>query len=481
MKINFKFFLSFLIIFNFMSNFSIFANSSKSKITIGLDINVPPMGYKNNNGDIVGFDIDLANEIFNKDYNNIIFQPIDWDSKEMELNSGTIDVIWNGLSETPERKESMLLTKPYLKNRQVVLVNKNSDINSLSDLKGKNICVQKGSTGADALSKHIISSELKEIIELENMVNCLNEVETGKSDATIVDEVVSKYYLNQIGKDKFKILDEEISSEFYVVAVKKGNEQLKEFIESKLYEIYKAGKASEISKKWFGEDIFYWNDSIKENQTYKNSINYIKPILDGLKQTLLLFIIVSFLAFPLGLLLFSLLNSKFKIIIKGFINLMRGTPLLLQLFFVFYGIPYLPIIGDFLSIKSRFLAGIVTFVLNYSAYFAEIFRGGFLSIDKGQYEAAEVLGIGKYKLFFKILFPQAMKVCIPSICNEAVTLIKDTSLIFAIGIQELLSNTKNIVNSSANITPYIVSFGIYLAVCSLIVSIFKKIESKFKF
>ena len=166
MKINFKFFLSFLIIFNFMSNFSIFANSSKSKITIGLDINVPPMGYKNNNGDIVGFDIDLANEIFNKDYNNIIFQPIDWDSKEMELNSGTIDVIWNGLSETPERKESMLLTKPYLKNRQVVLVNKNSDINSLSDLKGKNICVQKGSTGADALSKHIISSELKEKIWL---------------------------------------------------------------------------------------------------------------------------------------------------------------------------------------------------------------------------------------------------------------------------------------------------------------------------
>ena len=204
-------------------------------------------------------------------------------------------------------------------------------------------------------------------------------------------------------------------------------------------------------------------------------------MFDGLKQTLLLFVIVLVLSMPLGLLLFRLQKLRLGIIIKCFINLMRGTPLLLQLLFVFYGIPYLPFIGEFLTIKSRFLAGILTFVLNYSAYFAEIFRGGFLSIDKGQYEAAKLLRIGKFKLFFKILLPQSMKICMPSICNEAVTLIKDTSLIFAIGIQELIKKKKNIVNSTANIMPYIAAFGIYLIICSTIVFVFKKLEAKFKF
>lgn len=484
MKINFKFLLFFFIILSFLSNFnflSVCAKNKKDKIIIGLDINVPPMGFKSENGKIVGFDIDLAQEIFKNDYDKVIFQPIDWDSKEFELNSNKIDIIWNGLSETPDRKESMLLTKPYLKNRQVILVRKNSEINLLENLKNKIICVQKGSTGADALAEHKISGEIKQTVELENMVNCLNEVETGKSDATIVDEVVAKYYLNKLGENKFKILDQELSSEFYVIAVKKENYKLKEFIESKLDEIYKSGKASEISKKWFGQDIFYWQNESSNKNSSKKNFNFLIPIFDGLKQTLLLFIIVLALSLPLGLFLFCLQKLKFGIIIKYFINLMRGTPLLLQLLFIFYGIPYLPFLGDFLAIKSRFLAGIITFVLNYSAYFAEIFRGGFLSIDKGQYEAAKLLGIGKFKLFFKILLPQAMKICMPSICNEAVTLIKDTSLIFAIGVQELLSNTKNIVNSTANIIPYIVAFGIYLIICSMTVFIFKKLETKFKF
>lgn len=484
MKINYKFLSIFLIIFSFLSNFNFkntYAKGKKDKIVIGLDINVPPMGLKSENGEIVGFDIDLAREVFKNDYDKVIFQPIDWDSKEFELNSNKIGAIWNGLSETPDRKESMLLTKPYLKNRQVILVRKDSEINSLEDLENKTICVQKGSTGSDALAEHKISEKIKQTIELENMVNCLNEVETGKSDATVVDEVVAKYYLNKLSENKFRILDKELSSEFYVVAVKKGNFELKEFIESKLDEIYKSGKSSEICKKWFGQDIFYWQNESSNKNSSKKSINFLTPMFDGLKQTLLLFVIVLVLSMPLGLLLFRLQKLRLGIIIKCFINLMRGTPLLLQLLFVFYGIPYLPLIGEFLTIKSRFLAGILTFVLNYSAYFAEIFRGGFLSIDKGQYEAAKLLRIGKFKLFFKILLPQSMKICMPSICNEAVTLIKDTSLIFAIGIQELLSNTKNIVNSTANIMPYIAAFGIYLIICSTIVFVFKKLEAKFKF
>ena len=454
---------------------------AKEKIIIGLDINVPPMGFIGSSGDIVGFDIDLANEVF-KNF-NVIFQPIDWDSKEMELESGKIDVIWNGLSKTPEREKSMLLTRSYLKNRQIVVVNKNSEINSLKDLENKVVCVQKGSTGAHALNNSDLKPKIKETIELENMVNCLNEVETFKSDATILDEIVAKYYFSKLKNNDYKILKQEISSEFYVVAVKKGNEKLKDLIEIKLGELYKLGKTAEICKKWFGQDLFYWQDETSEISKFKaKKLDWLVPILQGVKQTLLTFIITITFSLPLGLILYILQNLKsLKILFRGFINLMRGTPLLLQLFFVFYGLPHVPIVGQFLTINDRFLAGIITFMLNYSAYFAEIFRGGFLSIDKGQVEAAKMLGIGKFKTFFKILLPQAIKICLPSICNESVTLVKDTALMFAIGVQELLSNTKNIVNSTANITPYIAAFAIYLVICSFLVTLFKELEKKFKF
>ena len=271
MKLKFKFLFILFIIFSFFYSFKQFKVYAKKEIVVGLDENLPPMGFKDQNNQIIGFDIDLAKEVFKDDYEKITFQPIDWDSKELELNSGKIDVIWNGLSKTPEREKSMLLTKPYLKNRQVVLVRADSTINSVNDLENKTICVQKGSTGAETLSKHKICSKLKQTIELETIINCLNEIETKKSDAAVVDEVVAKYFLKKLNKNEFKVLDEELSSEFYVVAVKNKNEKLKNLIEKKLNELYVSKKASQISEKWFGEDIFYWeNESLKEDSNEQN-------------------------------------------------------------------------------------------------------------------------------------------------------------------------------------------------------------------
>jgi polar amino acid transport system substrate-binding protein len=439
------------------------------------------MGFKNENGEIVGFDIDLAKEVFGID--NVFFQPIDWETKELELASGKIDVIWNGLSKTPEREKSMDLTQSYLKNRQVVIVNASSGINSFADLQDRTVCVQKGSTGSDALENSPIKSQLKRTVELENMVLCLTEIETLKSDATILDETVAKYYLNALEENNFKVLDSEISSEFYVVAVKKGNKDLKNLIETRLAELYRSGKTAEICRKWFGEDIFYWqNDKMEQAQVRAKKINWLTPILQGTTQTLLLFVFVILLSLPLGLLLYVAQNSKISgFFVKILINLLRGTPLLLQLLFVFYGLPYVPVFGAILTIKDRFVAGVVTFSLNYAAYFAEIFRGGFSSIDDGQSEAARALALDKFKTFFKILLPQSLKICLPSICNEAVTLVKDTALVFAIGVPELLANTKNIVNTTANILPYVFAFAIYLAICSALIALFRKIEKVFKF
>ena len=453
--------------------------NDKSLVILGFDPNVPPMGFTDQNGNYVGFDLDLAKEVFKTQNIDVKFQPIDWDSKEMELNTGKIDLIWNGLSYTTERSQNMLLTNSYMKNRQVVIVKKESNISKLDDLSEKNVCVQKGSTGAESFRESKISKECKQIVDLEDMVSCLNEVNIGTSDATIVDESVARYYLNQNSlQDKFRILDDEISTEDYVIAVKKGNEDLKNKIEYGFSQIIESGKAKEISERWFGEDIICFDKTAEKKNYNKENLNTWNYLSKGLLQTLKLFFVCLIFSIPLGLILCLLrFFNPLKILVDLYTWIMRGTPLLLQIFFIFYGIPI--IFG--LNFNNRFLIGAIAFILNYAAYFAEIFRGGLKSINRGQWEAIQILQISKIKAINKIVIPQILRVSLPSLCNECVTLVKDTSLVFCIGITELLISTKNIVNSSANVTTYALTAGIYLAICSVINVMFKIWESKVKY
>ena len=468
--------------FFFIKKFNNNANDIRRNIVVGLDIDVPPIGYIEN-GEIVGFDVDLARATFNALGVNVTFQPINWDAKELELNSGSIDVIWNGLSYTYDRDQNMLLTKPYTKNRQVFIIKSNSSIKSLNDLKNKTVCVQKGSSGEGSLKDNDISKDLKEIVGLETMLTCLKEVQLGKSDATVVDEIMAKYYINKNSlQSEFKILDEELAVENNVVAVKKGNESLKNEIESGISMIINSGEASKISNKWFGEDILEFGSIDNDNKKNYKKIDITSDLLKGLLQTLKLFLICLIFSIPLGLFLCILKNTDFKpikFIVDVYIWVIRGTPLLLQIFFIFYGIPLM--MPKIQLSNSRFLMGSIAFILNYAAYFAEIFRGGLKSIDKGQFEAIQVLKIPKSKALFKIIIPQAFRVCIPSVCNELVSLVKDTSLIFSIGIIDLLTATKDIVNTSANISIYIITAGIYLSICALVNLVFNLLEKKLNF
>lgn len=190
------------------------------------------------------------------------------------------------------------------------------------------------------------------------------------------------------------------------------------------------------------------------------------------------------LSIPLGLILTFLYTGKNKIInnIVGFyILIMRGTPLLLQIFFVYFGLPYIPFIGKYLVISDRFTAGAIAFILNYGAYFAEIFRGGILSVDKGQYEAAKVLGISEMQTRFKIVIPQMFRISLPAVANETIILLKDTALITTLGLSDLLKVTNNIVNRTTNVSAYAVAAAFYLIISYLLSVLFKKLEKKFEF
>lgn len=209
----------------------------------------------------------------------------------------------------------------------------------------------------------------------------------------------------------------------------------------------------------------------------------LKPMLEGAQMTVLLFLIAIVVSIPLGFLLTLAVKSSYKPIswlAQLYINVMRGTPLLLQLLFICFGLPMLPVIGEYM-VLDRFVAACLGFILNYAAYFAEIFRGGLLGIDKGQYEASQVLGLNKWQTMTRIVLPQMFRIALPAVANETVTLVKDTALLYAVAVPELLHFAQTAVNRDFTIVPFFIAGIIYLVMTLVLTMIFKWIERRFKF
>ena len=230
----------------------------KEKLVLGFDDTFVPMGYKDENGEYTGFDIELAREISKKLDKEIEFQPIDWTMKETELSNGNIDFIWNGYSITEERKEKVSFSIPYLNNRQVIITLSGSDINNKSDLKGKVVGAQSQSSAVDAIeSDGDIKDTFKngEIVTFDTNNEALMDLEAGRLDAVVADEILAKYYINQRGSDKYNVLDEDFGKEAYAVGMRKDDTELVEAFNKAFNELVEEGKAGEISKVWFGDDI----------------------------------------------------------------------------------------------------------------------------------------------------------------------------------------------------------------------------------
>ncbi len=205
--------------------------------------------------------------------------------------------------------------------------------------------------------------------------------------------------------------------------------------------------------------------------------NLISNMLGGSGVTLSLFAITLVLSLPLGFLLALARVSKFKPL-SGLIWLytwiMRGTPLMLQIFFIYFG---LDLIG--ITIYDRFLAAVIAFVLNYAAYFCEIFRGGILSISRGQYEASEMLGLSYPQTMLRVVLPQVFRVVLPPVSNEVITLIKDTSLAYVIGLQDILRIAQGVSIKSLSILPYVYAIVFYLFMTFIFTVILNRLEKRF--
>jgi len=229
--------------------------TDKKELIVGIDDKFPPMGFRDEKNEIVGFDIDLAREAITRMGYTPVFQPINWNNKTLELNKGTIDFIWNGFTITDERKKEVLFSKPYLANAQVVLIKADSSIKEKSDLKDKKVAAQTDSSGLEALNadKDITSIMSGKPVEYADYVSALNDLKIGRIDAIVLDLVVADYYMSK-QSGTYKMMSEQLAPEQYGVGVKKGNEKLLTSLQKALDGMSEDGKSGEISKKWFGSD-----------------------------------------------------------------------------------------------------------------------------------------------------------------------------------------------------------------------------------
>ncbi len=228
--------------------------AANGTFVVGFDAEFPPMGFVADDGSYTGFDLDLAAEVADRLGLEFVAQPIAWDSKDQELNSGNIDCIWNGFT-ISGREDSYAWTEAYMDNNQVVVVRADSDIASLADLTGAVVAVQKDSSGLAALEENAdLLASFAELVQVDDYLNAMLELESGAIDAIVMDEIVARYEIQQSGRD-FAVLDEAVASEEYGVGFALGNEELRDQVQAALEEMAADGTLAQISNEWFGEDI----------------------------------------------------------------------------------------------------------------------------------------------------------------------------------------------------------------------------------
>ena len=490
---------------------------AKQEFIVGFDAEFPPYGYMDENGDYTGFDLDLAEEVCKRNGWTLVKRPISWNTKDSELESGAISCIWNGFTMNG-REGQYTWSTPYVDNSQVVITKSGSGIKELKDLSGRILAVQTDSSalaaleGEDATDENkALAESLKELQQVEDYNSAFMNIESGMVDAIAMDIGVAAYQLSS-KSDKFIMLDEKLSSEEYGIGFKLGNTELRDKVQLALLGMLHDGTFDRIVNKWGLEDsaCLSFEDTtyidggkvpVPDSNSGDNTGNkqegtsnvkssapknvemsiaqIVKQLSTGLAATVGIFLLTLLFSMPLGLAVAAARMSKYKIpqwIARIYISILRGTPLMLQLIVVFFAPYYVFKIST--PYAYRFYAVIIGFSLNYSAYFAEIYRSGIQSIPQGQREAAQIMGYNRGQAFFRIIFPQMVKRVLPPVTNEVITLVKDTSLAFALSYSEMFTIAKQVAAAQKSLVPLFVA-GVFYYIFNFIVALLmERIEKR---
>lgn len=232
---------------------------SKKEVVIGLDDSFVPMGFVKKNGQLTGYDLDLAKEVFDLYGIKVSFQTIDWSMNVTELQNGTIDLIWNGYSITSQRKKKLAFSRPYLKNRQVLVVRKASKITNFKQMKDKSVGIQTGSTAQQWYESDQKVFHAKNEVLYDQIPNSFLDLNAGRIQGIFLDEVYANYYLSHLkNKNDYRVIENnQIPADYFAVGIRKGDKTLKKKINRGLKALQKNGKLEKLNEKWFGKKSNY--------------------------------------------------------------------------------------------------------------------------------------------------------------------------------------------------------------------------------
>jgi glutamine transport system permease protein len=413
------------------------ASAEGENYLIATDTTFAPFEFQDKQGNFVGIDMDLIRAIAEDQKFTVDIKPLGFDAALQAVQANQVDGVIAGMSITDKRKQVFDFSEPYFESGiQMAVVKTNDDIKSYQDLRGKKVAVKNGTQGA-TFADSIKDKYGFQVVSFADSSSMFDEVKTGNSAAVFEDYPVLLYNIAQ--GSGFKTVGPKEDPTGYGFAVNKGrNAELLSKFNAGLNNLKKSGRYDEIVNTYLSEK------ANTDDTSYFGLIKSTYPLLlAGLKMTIFLTVISIFFALILGV-IFGLFRVSRSIWLRAigttFVDIFRGTPLLVQAFFIYFGIPTAL---DFQM--SALTAGVITLSLNAGAYMTEIVRGGIQSVDKGQMEAARSLGIGYLPTMRKVILPQAIRTMIPSYINQFVITLKDTSILSVIGIAELTQTGRIII------------------------------------
>lgn len=389
-------------------------------LKVGMSADYPPF-EQTYNGDIVGFDVDLAKHIAKKLNKELNIVEMDFSSLIPALQAGLVDVIISGVAPTEERAKNVDFSKLYFRNQMAILHTSNQPIDSIEDLKNKKIGAQLGSVMEIFLKSQ--PSDLNiQVYALNKNPQLVEELKLKRIDGLLIELPQAQVYAQKYPGLKLDIVANEDSG--YAIALAKGSVLTKK-INNIIEAMEQSGELTALEAKWLSNQVV-------EQNTFTMFSYIAKGIITTLKYASISVIFGSILGLVLALMKISD-NRIFRALSNGYTSIFRGTPLLVQLSIVYLGIPTL------LDIQlSIFVAGCLAFSLNSGAYVSEVIKAGIQGIDVGQKEAAKMLGLSDFQTLYLVILPQALRKVAPSIVNELIDVVKETALVSVFGETDIM-------------------------------------------
>ncbi|CAC6060296.1 extracellular glutamine-binding protein [Staphylococcus aureus] len=441
----------------------------RGELRVGLSADYAPMEFEhtvNGKTEYAGVDIDLAKKIAKDNNLKLKIVNMSFDSLLGALKTGKIDIIISGMTSTPERKKQVDFSDSYMMTKNIMLVKKDkvNEYKDIKDFNNKKVGAQKGTEQEKIAQTEIENASITSLSRLPDVILALK---SGKVEGAVVEKPVAEAYLKQnpkLGISNVKFNEEEKDT---VIAVPKDSPKLLSQINKTIKEVKDKGLI----------DKYMTNAANAMNDDSGFISKYGSFFLKGIKITILISLIGVALGSILGAFVALMKLSKIKIIswiASIYIEILRGTPMLVHVFIVFFGIT--AALG--LDI-SALVCGTIALVINSSAYIAEIIRAGINAVDKGQMEAARSLGLNYRQTMKSVIMPQAIKNILPALGNEFVTLIKESSIVSTIGVGEIMFNAQVVQGISFDpFTPLIVAAALYFVLTFVLTRIMNMIEGR---